>query len=60
MPTASAPAQFSRRSSTKTQLSGRDAEALGGEPVDLRLGLVEADLGGDHRGVEELLEQVAS
>ena len=54
MPTASAPAQFSRRSSTKTHVAGLDAEALGGEQVDLGLRLVQADLGRDHDGVEEL------
>ena len=54
MPTASAPAQFSRRSSTNTQRLRTLAEALGGQQVDLRLGLVQAHLGGDHHRVEQL------
>ena len=33
---------------------GLDREPLAGEQVDLRLGLVQADLAGDHGGVEEV------
>ena len=48
IPTASAPAQFSRRSSTNTAVGRLDPEPLAGELVDLRLRLVQADLAGDH------------
>ncbi len=54
MPTDSAPAMFSRRSSTNTQTPGSDAQALAGELVDLGLGLVEPDISRDHRGVEDV------
>ena len=54
IPTASAPAQFSRRSSTNTAAAGSTAEPLAGEQVDLRLRLVEAHLAGDHGRVEQL------
>ena len=37
----------------------RQAEPLGGELVDRRVGLAQADLAGDHPGVEQLLQQRA-
>ena len=37
-------------------VGGRQADALGAEQEDLRLGLVHADLAGDDDGVEELVE----
>ena len=39
--------------------SGDTLEPLGGQAVDLGLGLVHVDLGGDHGRVEELGEQLA-
>ena len=59
MPTASAPSQFSRRSSTNTHSAGCEPDPLGAEPEDLRLRLVEPDLAGDHDAVEQLGEAVA-
>ena len=59
MPTASAPSQFSRRSSTNTHRAAARPDALGAQLEDLRLRLVQADLAGDHDAVEELVEQRA-
>ena len=53
-PRASAPSQFSRRSSTKTHCSGGSPIALGAQQEDLGLGLVHAHLAGDDHAVEQL------
>ena len=56
IPSARAGLRLPGRSSTNTHVGGRQAEPLGRELVDRRVGLADAHLAGDHPGVEQRLE----